>query len=134
MKKPFNHRIYFLLPIDNRFFSFLCVSSSFQNAKIFSHFAASASVKKNLGIVLRSFILSRALIGFRASSDECDEKTLLDQEITRNFCVFRKHFYKLFHKSNRPHFLWVSWLRLVISKLFSCSPNIPRGLITPGNP
>ena len=47
---------------------------------------------------------------------------------------------KLFYKSNRPHFLWVyrrdnplrmlgehsKSLRLVIYRLFSCSPNIPR--------
>ena len=48
--------------------------------------------KKNFGSVLRSFILSRALIGFPASSDECDENTLLDQEITTDFPVFDKHF------------------------------------------
>ena len=59
--------------------------------------------------MLRSFILSHALIGFPASPDECDEKTLLDQEITTIFSVFHKNFEKLFHESNRPHFLWVSW-------------------------
>ena len=55
--------------------------------------------------------------------------------------------FKLFYKSNRPHFLWVYWrdnplemlaehskslqiplLWLVIYKVFLCSPNIPRGL------
>ena len=34
VKTPFNHRIYFLLPIDIRF-PFLCLSPSFQNAKFF---------------------------------------------------------------------------------------------------
>ena len=65
---------------------------NFQNAKIFSHFAVSARVKKKIFSVLHSFTLSRALIGFPASSDECDENTLLDQEIATVFLFFKSNF------------------------------------------
>ena len=63
-----------------------------RNIPITTFAVSAARVKKNFGSVLRSFIISRALIGFPASSDGYDEKTLLDQEITTNFCVFHEHF------------------------------------------
>ena len=46
----------------------------------------------NFGSKLSSFILSGIVIGFPASSDECDESTVLDHKNTINFSLLDSHF------------------------------------------
>ena len=55
------------------------------------------------------FILLVAVIGLSRQSHDFDENKQLDHESTINFPLIDRLFPWLFHKSDRPLFLWVYW-------------------------
>ena len=70
------------------------------------------------------FIFSAAVIGLPLHFDEHVENKTLDHEYK---------FFSIVHKKTRKACISRA-VRRVIYKLFSCSPNIPRGFIAPVNP
>ena len=69
-------------------FFFSLSSSTFKALKFSLTSQCLLASKKFWQRVAFIHILSRAVIGFPASSYECDENTLLDHEITTNFSLF----------------------------------------------
>ena len=117
VKKPFSHRIYFLLLIDNRFF-FLLFLLAFKALK-FSLTSQFLLASKSFWQLV-AFILSRVLIGFPASSDESNvmRRRYLIKKLQQISVFFISIFESYFKKPPARDL-----------QAFSCSPNNPRGFM-----